>query len=124
MRSGTLILGGSGAHVVYPLAPAPCPPWCIGSSDCRGRDPEATRYHAAKETSVPLGPPKVTACVVASRDDEPDEAAGQPYVYLAGDGLVGTGHDWAECMTPAAAVQLGQALIAAGCQAAGLAVTR
>jgi hypothetical protein len=120
VRSGILVAGGSGGHVVYPPAPAPCPPWCIGSPDCIGRDPEETRRHAAKETSIPLGAPHVTAFVVACRDDEPDEAAGQPYVYVGGDGLVGTGHDWAESLTPAAAVQLGQALVAAGLEAAGM----
>lgn len=124
MTSGTLVLGGSGAHIVYPPMPAPCPPWCIGSPECMPTDTDAvrTRYHGGKETSVPLGPALVTVLVVVSRDDEPDQAAGQPYIYLAGDGPVGEKHDWAESMTPAAAIQLGQALIVAGVQAAGLAV--
>ena len=104
--------------------PAPCPPWCLGSSDCKPTDDDSTRtrYHVGEETSIRLGEPDVTACVAVSRDDEPDEAAGEPYVYLCGGGPHGREQDdWAEDLTPAAAVQLGQALIAAGMEAAGLA---
>jgi len=122
VRSGTLVGGNSCFRFIEAPKPAPCPPWCLGTPECTGRDPDATRYHAATEVSIPLGPPQVTALVVACRDDEPWESSGQPYVYLAGNGPVGTGHDWAELMTPAAAVQLGQALIAAGVEAAGLVV--
>lgn len=113
MTAGVLVLGGSSAHVVYP---APCPKWCKGSPEC-GKHREQ-RYHEGSSVSVPLGAPDVTASVTVSRDDD-GIATGEPYVFLAGDGPIGNWHDWSESIDPDAAIELGQALIAAGMEAAG-----
>lgn len=98
------------------VATTHCPPWCTETLGHGSTD--GTVYHAGRETVVPLGEEHVTAAVAASRNDTPD-APGAPYVYLCGDGLVGTGHDWAESLTPTAAVQIGRALIAAAGKATG-----
>lgn len=102
---------------------AQCPSWCLGV-DCRSTDPSVTtRYHAGLDVSVPMGEPDVTASVSVSREDKAygDRERGAAYVYLCGGGPRDRMQDdWAESLTPAAAVQLGQALIAAGMEAAGL----
>ncbi|MGI5179538.1 DUF6907 domain-containing protein [Dactylosporangium sp. CA-152071] len=118
--TAVLFAGNSCFRVVELPPPAPCPPWCRVTAECGAHREE--RHHEATAVNVGLGEPDVTALVVACRDDDdlrsPDP--GVPYVWLAGDGPTRGNHDWAEALTPAAALQLGQALIAAAIQAADL----
>ncbi|MEV8510819.1 hypothetical protein [Dactylosporangium sp. NPDC051484] len=118
----TILVRSSSFRPVASVEPAPCPPWCIGT-DCRSTDPDATRYHMGQDASVQLYEPDVTVCVTVCRDDDEAPAAGEPYVWISGDGPDRPMHDWAAMLPPAAAVELGQALIAAGLKAAGLART-
>lgn len=111
----TAVLEPVTANVV--AADPSCPPWCVGALGHDSTD--GYRYHAGREVAVPLGAPDVTAAVQACRDDD-DIERGEPYVYLCGDGPNRKVDDWHASLTPAAAVQLGQALIAAGMEAAGL----
>ena len=98
------------------VAPTGCPPWCVRADGHDSTD--GSVYHEGRETAVKFGDPYISVTVAASRDDKPDRQ-GDPYVWMSADGLVGTGHDWVENLTPAAAVQLGRALIAAAGKVTG-----